>query len=67
MKLCIHKYLYNSIIKHQILTPLQPDFVSRDSTTNQLLHIYQTFCNAVDRGKDARAVFCGISRTFDRV
>ena len=38
-----------------------------NSTTNQLLHIYNTFCEAVDNGKEVRVVFCDISKTFDRV
>ena len=29
--------------------------------------LYHTFCNAVDSGKEVRAVFCDISRAFDRV
>ena len=35
--------------------------------TNQLLHTYHTICEAVDKGKEVRAVFCGISKVFDRV
>ena len=67
MERCVHKYLYNYIIDHQILTPFQSGFISGDSTTNQLLHTYHTFCNAVDCGKEVRAVFCDISKAFDRV
>ena len=47
MERCVHKYLHNYIIDHQILTPFQSGFISGDSTTNQLLHTYHTFCNAV--------------------
>ena len=42
-------------------------FVPGDSTTNQLLDIYNTFCKALDVGKEARAVFCDVSKAFDRV
>ena len=38
-----------------------------DSTTNQLLDIYNTFCQALDEGKEVRAVFCDVSKAFDRV
>ena len=48
----------NISFEHHILTPLQSGFVERYSTTYQLLHIYHTFCEAV---------FCDISRAFDRV
>ena len=67
MERCIHKYLYNYIIVNDILTPLQYGFRHGDSTTNQLLHTYHTICEAVDKGKEVRAVFCDISKAFDRV
>ena len=34
---------------------------------NQLIDIYNTFCEALDDGKEVRAVFCDISKAFDRV
>ena len=34
---------------------------------NQLIDIYNTFCKALDEGKEVRAVFCDISKAFDRV
>ena len=64
---CVHKQLYNYINQHNLLTPFQSGFVPGDSTTFQLLHIYHTFCEAVDSGKEARVVFCDISKAFDRV
>ena len=67
MELCIHKYLYNYITVNGILTPLQSGFRHGDSTTNQLLHTYHTICEAVDKDKELRAVFCDISKAFDRV
>ena len=63
----VHEYLYNYIIINAILTTFQSDFVRGDSTTNELLNTYHTFCNAVDSGKVVRAVFCNISKAFDRV
>ena len=67
MERCVHKYLYNYVISNHILTPLQSGFVHGDSTTYQLLHTYHQFCEAVDNGKEVRAVFCDISKAFDRV
>ena len=34
---------------------------------NQLIDIYNTFCKAFDEGKEVRAVFCNVSKVFDRV
>ena len=38
-----------------------------DSTVNQLVDVYNTFCKALDEGKEVRAIFCDISKAFDRV
>ena len=65
MERCVFKYLYNYIIENAILTPFR--FVRGDSTTNQLLQIYHTFWKADNSGKEVRAVFCDISKAFDRV
>ena len=34
---------------------------------NQLIDIYNTFCKALDEGKEVRAIFCDVSKAFDRV
>ena len=52
---------------HSLITCLQSGFVPRDSTVNQLVDIYNTFCKALDNGLELRAVFCDISKAFDRV
>lgn len=67
MERCIHKMMFNYIQEHKILTPFQSGFTPGDSTTFQLIHTYHTFCEAVDRGKEVRVVFCDISKAFDRV
>ncbi|MCG8116730.1 MAG: reverse transcriptase domain-containing protein, partial [Candidatus Thiodiazotropha endolucinida] len=63
----VHKHLFNFIRDHNLLTSLQSGFIPGDSTVNQLVHIYNTFCKALDEGKEVRAVFCDISKAFDRV
>ena len=67
MERCVHKHLFNYINRNNLLTPFQSGFIPGDSTTNQLLHTYHTFCEAVDNGKEVRVVFCDISKAFDRV
>lgn len=63
----IHKHLYNYFHENRVLTSLQSGFVPGDSTVNQLADLYNTFCKALDDGKEVRAVFCDISKAFDRV
>ena len=67
MKRCMHKYLYNYITVNDIVTLLQFGFRHGDSTANQILHTYHTICEAVDKGKEVRAVICYISKAFNSV
>ncbi|MCW4285900.1 MAG: reverse transcriptase domain-containing protein [Candidatus Thiodiazotropha taylori] len=63
----IFKHLYNHLHDNSVLTPLQSGFIPGDSTTNQLTFLYNTFCQALDSGKEIRVVFCDVSKAFDRV
>ena len=59
--------MYNHFHDNDVLTPLQSGFIPGDSTVNQLTFLYDTFCKALDSGKEVRVVFCDISKAFDRV
>ena len=63
----IFKHLYNHLRDNNILSSLQSGFIPGDSTVNQLTYLYNVFCQALDSGKEVRAVFCDISKAFDRV
>ena len=63
----VHKHLFNFVRDHELLSALQSGFIPGDSTVNQLIDIYNTFCKSLDEGKEVRAVFCDISKAFDRV
>ena len=63
----MHKYLFNFFRDNKVITALQSGFVSGDSTVNQLIDIYNTFCKFLDEGKEFRAIFCEISKAIDRV
>ena len=63
----VFKHLYNHLHRNNLLTSLQSGFIPGDSTVNQLTYLYNTFCQALDVGKEVRIVFCDISKAFDRV
>ena len=64
----VHKYVFNFCRDNAIISSLQTGFVPGDSTVNHLIDIrYSTFCKALDEGKEVRAVFCDVSKAFDRV
>ena len=67
MEKIVHKHIFNYFKDHEIITCLQSGFVPGDSTVNQLVDIYNTFCKALDEGLEVRAVFCDISKAFDRI
>ena len=63
----VHKYVFNFLMDHEVITIFQSGFISGDSTVNQLVDIYNSFCNSIDEGKEVHAIFCDISKAFDRV
>ena len=63
----LFKHVFNFLRHNNFLSPLQSGFIPGDSTVNQLTYLYDTFCHALDHGKDVRAVFFDISKTFDKV
>ena len=63
----VHKYLFNFFRDNNAITAFQSGFVPGDSSVNQLIDTYNTFCKALDEGKEVRAIFCDVSKAFDRV
>ena len=63
----VFKHLFNHFRDNGILSPLQSGFIPGDSTTNQLTFLYNSFCQALDSGKEVHVVFCDVSKAFDRV
>ena len=45
----------------------QSGFHPSDLTVNQLAYLYLSFCEALDKKNYIRAVFCDISKAFDKV
>ena len=67
MEKVIFKHVFNFIRDNDLLSKLQSGFMPGDSTVNQLVHLYHMFARAIDQKKEIRAVFCDISKAFDRV
>ena len=63
----VFKFLFNHLQDNNLLSSLQSGFIPGVSTVNQLTFLYNTFCQALDSGKEVRAVFFDISKAFDRV
>ena len=63
----VYNHIHNHLLENGVITPFQSGFSRGDSTVNQLVVIYNILCQALDEGKEVRAVFCDISKAFDRV
>jgi hypothetical protein len=53
----IVKHLYNYLLDHDIIFKYQSEFQPNDSTTNQLIKIYNTVISSMDKGNDVRFTF----------
>ena len=51
MEKIIHKHIFIFFNENNVISCLQSGFVLDDSTVNQLVDIYNTFCKALDEGK----------------
>ena len=63
----VFKYTFNYVHENHLLSPFQSSFIPGDSTVNQLVNVYHMLCEALDKKKEVRVVFCDISKAFDRV
>ena len=64
---CIFKHVFNYLRDNNMLSDLQSGFMPGDSTVNQLTYLYDFIAGALDKGKEIRAVFCDVSKAFDKV
>ena len=63
----VFEYTFNYIPENHLLSPFQSGFIPGDSTVNQLVNVYHMLCEALDKKKEVRVMFCDISKAFDRV
>ena len=64
---CVFIEIYNFLHRNRVLSNLQAAQQKGASSITQLLEIYNFMVEAMDDGKDARLIFCDISKAFDRV
>ena len=67
MERCVQTHVFDFLKSNRLLTVSQSGFIPKDSTTFQLLTIYEDLCNALDKQTTSQAVFFDISKAFDRV
>ena len=67
MERCVHNHVFGYLKENNLLTLHQSGFIPKDSTTYQLLSIYDDFCKSIDNQTVTQAIFFDISKAFDRV
>ena len=67
MERCVHGHIFNYLKENNFLTVSQSGFIPKDSTSFQLLAIYDDFCQALDKRITTQSIFFDISKAFDRV
>ena len=64
---CIHHHIFHYLSDNNILTQSQSGFIPGDSTTNQLVIIYDNICKAYDDRITSQSIYFDISKAFDKV
>ena len=64
---CIHGHIFEFLNTNCLLTLSQSGFIPYDSTTFQLLTMYDDFCKSLDNKIVSQCVYFDISKAFDRV
>ena len=64
---CVQTHVFGYLKCNNLLTSSQSCFIPGDSTTYQLLCLYNDMCRALDKGSMAQALFFDISKAFDKV
>ena len=63
----VFKHIHNFLIENDLIYKYQSGFLSKHSTTFQLIDIYHHICQAIDNNQYACMVFLDVSKAFDRV
>ena len=64
---CIHGHIFEFLKTNSLLTLSQSGFIPHDSTTFQLLTMYDDFCKSLDNRQTTQCIYFDISKAFDRV
>jgi hypothetical protein len=67
MERVIHKEMDRYFTEHKIISNLQAAFRAGNSTTWQLLELYNEILRSMDDRKEVLFCFCDVSKAFDRV
>ena len=67
MERVVYKYVYNHLHKYKLIYEYQSGFLPKNSTVHQLLEIYNSILNSLEKKEISCFVFCDFSKAFDKV
>ena len=67
MERVIYKYVYNHLQKCKLIYEYQSGFLPKNSTVHQLIELYNSIINALEKKELSCFVFCDFSKAFDKV
>lgn len=67
MERVIYKHVYNHLQKHKLIYEYQSGFLPKNSTVHQLIELYNSIVNALEKKEISCFVFCDFSKAFDKV
>ena len=67
MERVIYKYVYNYLSQNKLIYEYQSGFLPKHSTVHQLIEMYNSILNSLEKKELSCFVFCDFSKAFDRV
>jgi hypothetical protein len=67
MERIIYKHVYNHLIQNKLIYQYQSGFLPKHSSVHQLIELYNTILNSLEKKELCGFVFCDFSKAFDKV
>ena len=63
----VYKHVYNHLVKNNLIYKYQSGFLPKHSTVHQLLELYNSILNSLEKKEFSCFVFCDFAKAFDKV
>ena len=67
MERVVYKNVYNYLVRNKLIYEYQFGFLPKHSTIHQLLELYNSILNSLEKKKFSCFLFCDFSKAFDKV
>jgi hypothetical protein len=67
MERIVYRHVYNHLVNNNLIYKYQSGFLPKHSTVHQLLELYNSILNSLEKKEFSCFVFCDFSKAFDKV